>query len=251
MTDDSDVRAREREFHDALASEDRAIERRKLDAIEVALLRAAGDVRGLRVLDLGCGDGELSLALIARGALLTGLDLSEGMARLAERRAAALHPEAGATFVVAAAEAIGLPDGAFDLVIGKWVLHHTDLPAAAREVRRLLARGGRAVFAETSALNPLLRVARGRLVGRLGIPRYGTEDEHPLTQDDFALLREVFGRVSLDFPHFSFLVLFDRQVLRFRWDRVSRLLAAADRAIWRWAPPLRRYSYYVLIDAAA
>jgi 2-polyprenyl-3-methyl-5-hydroxy-6-metoxy-1,4-benzoquinol methylase len=37
----------------------------------------AGEVRGLKVLDAGCGTGYLSNKLIERGALVTGIDFSE------------------------------------------------------------------------------------------------------------------------------------------------------------------------------
>lgn len=56
-----------------------------LQALEGPVVRAAvGDVRGLKVLDLGCGTGRHALWLAAAGAHVTGVDFSEGM--LAEAR---------------------------------------------------------------------------------------------------------------------------------------------------------------------
>src|SRR5690349_14465802 len=43
------------------------------------LWRFAGDLRGLKVLDVGCGTGYLSKHASARGAMVTGVDLSERM----------------------------------------------------------------------------------------------------------------------------------------------------------------------------
>ncbi|MEV4847456.1 methyltransferase domain-containing protein [Micromonospora matsumotoense] len=48
-----------------------------------AMLRLAGDVAGRRILDTGCGSGPLSAALRARGAVVTGFDVSAGMVDLA------------------------------------------------------------------------------------------------------------------------------------------------------------------------
>ena len=125
-----DALARERAFYDAAAAERRVPGR--TDTYDLALLKACGDIDGLRVLELGCGAGDLSVELLRRGARLTAIDISPGMVELARSRAGA------ASFVVAPAEDTGLPDASFDLVVGKWVLHHVDVAAAAREVDRLL-----------------------------------------------------------------------------------------------------------------
>jgi SAM-dependent methyltransferase len=50
------------------------------------MLRLAGDVSGRRILDAGCGSGPLSAALLAKGADVTGFDLSAAMVRLARQR---------------------------------------------------------------------------------------------------------------------------------------------------------------------
>jgi ubiquinone/menaquinone biosynthesis C-methylase UbiE len=118
------------------------------------------------VLELGCGAGDLSLELLRRGARLTALDVSPGMVELARARAGRFRPGAEARFVVGAAEQTGLPDESFERVVGKWVLHHLDVAAAARETRRVVRPGGRAAFFENQDRNPLLRLARRRLGGR-------------------------------------------------------------------------------------
>lgn len=51
-----------------------------------AMIGLAGDVRGRRVLDAGCGSGPLSAALRERGAIVTGLDSSPAMVALARQR---------------------------------------------------------------------------------------------------------------------------------------------------------------------
>lgn len=47
------------------------------------IMRMLGDVRGRRVLDLGCGDGTLAIELAKCGAIVTGSDLSGAMIALA------------------------------------------------------------------------------------------------------------------------------------------------------------------------
>jgi 2-polyprenyl-3-methyl-5-hydroxy-6-metoxy-1,4-benzoquinol methylase len=51
------------------------------------ILELAGDVGGRTVLDVGCGDGDLALALTNRGAIVTGIDASTAMIDAAECRA--------------------------------------------------------------------------------------------------------------------------------------------------------------------
>jgi len=48
-----------------------------------AMVRLAGDVRGRRVLDAGCGSGPLTEDLRARGAVVSGFDASRAMLDLA------------------------------------------------------------------------------------------------------------------------------------------------------------------------
>jgi SAM-dependent methyltransferase len=217
------------------------------DGLERELLARAGDLTGLRVLELGCGTGDLTLQLLARGAAVTGLDLSPGMVDIAQQRVERFTRSTDANFVVAPVERSGLPRQSVDLVIGKWILHHSSIPGAANEIRRVLRTGGRGLFAENSGLNPVLALSRRYLAGRWGIPVYGTKDEHPLTAQDYAIFDRTFARSQLHFPDFCFFQLFDRQVLRFRHARLSRLFRRLDQAAGR-ASPLRRYSYHVILE---
>ena len=49
------------------------------------LWKFVGDVRGLRVLDAGCGTGYLSIKLARHGAVVTGIDFAERMIAIARR----------------------------------------------------------------------------------------------------------------------------------------------------------------------
>ena len=148
-----------------------------------------------------------------------------------------------AKFLVAPAEETSLPDESFDLVVGKWVLHHVDVGAAAREVRRLLRPGGRAAFFENQDRNPLLRLARRRLWGARRLNWVGTQDEHPLTQTDLDVLAATFDSLELAYPSLYFFEALSRAL----GHRFHRPLRALDALAWRQLPAARPWSWHVLI----
>lgn len=105
-----------------------------------AMLALLGDVAGKRVLDAGCGAGALAEALLARGAAVTGVELSESMAELARAR---LGERATIHVGDLARPLVTLADGSFDLVAASLVLHYLERwEPTLLEFARVLAPGG-------------------------------------------------------------------------------------------------------------
>jgi SAM-dependent methyltransferase len=99
-------------------------------------------------MELGCGTGFFLLNLMQGGITRRGsvTDLSPGMVEVALRNAERLGLDVDGR--VADGERLPFPAATFDLVVGHAVLHHIpDVPAALREVLRVLRPGGRFVFA--------------------------------------------------------------------------------------------------------
>ncbi len=165
----------------------------------------------------------------------------------ARTRASSLYPGLPANFLVGSAEATGLADAGFDLIVGSMVLHHLQTAQAAPEIARLLKPGGRGLFVENSGLNPVLRFARAHVAGRFGIPRLGTIDEHPLVSADFDEYGRYFSDLALKVRAFRFFGLISRQVLRYRFVLAGHALKAMDSTVDRYLPPFRRYSYHLLV----
>lgn len=142
-----------------------------------------GDVRGKTVLEYGCGDGINTLLLARRGAKVKALDISPDLIDVARRRLAANHITEDVEFVVGSAHDLPLPDDSVDVVFGIAILHHLDLALSAREVRRVLRRGGRAIFQEPVRNSQFVKFLRGL------IP-YRSPDvspfERPLTDKELA-----------------------------------------------------------------
>ena len=100
---------------------------------------------GLRILELGCGDGTLwtdSLSLLPEDISITLSDISSGMLRDARRAIGSSDTR----FAFRAFDCRKIPckDESFDLVIANHVLFYCDdIPAVLKDVRRVLAPGGR------------------------------------------------------------------------------------------------------------
>jgi ubiquinone/menaquinone biosynthesis C-methylase UbiE len=104
------------------------------------MIRLAGDVAGLTVLDAGCGSGPLMNALRAKDAVVSGFDLSPAMVELARTR---LGDDADVR-VADLGAALPYADDEFDLVVASLSLHYVqDWDSALAELRRVLKPGGR------------------------------------------------------------------------------------------------------------
>lgn len=119
-----------------------------------------GDVRGRRVLDFGCGNGENTVPLARRGAQVYAMDISLDIIKLAEQRLRLNGVTSGVKFFVASGHDIALADESVDVVFGMAILHHLELPLVAREVHRVLRKGGRAIFQEPVRNSKLVKFVR-------------------------------------------------------------------------------------------
>ena len=126
-----------------------------------------------RIVEVGCGTGQMSLYLARADRVVVGADLTMASLRLAEaaRRRFELSR---VRFVESDLNRPGLKDGAFDVVYCSGVLHHTPDPRAAfARVARLARPGGMIVLGLYNAVARLplrLRRTAARLTGYRWIP---------------------------------------------------------------------------------
>jgi 2-polyprenyl-3-methyl-5-hydroxy-6-metoxy-1,4-benzoquinol methylase len=108
------------------------------------LMALLPDVTGRRVLDLGCGAGQLAHHLATRGAAeVVAIDVSERMLALARTRWA----HARVTYERTALETAGFPAARFDLVVSSLVLHYVaDYRGLMARVAGWLVPGGVLVY---------------------------------------------------------------------------------------------------------
>jgi len=111
---------------------------------EKGIIVALAGAPGKRVLDIGCGDGRLALALARRGASVQGIDIS-AIAIEAARQLAVAENCGPVSFAVGNAIDLHEPDAAFDYAACTDVVEHLNpdhvLPHM-RQVHRVLKPGG-------------------------------------------------------------------------------------------------------------
>ena len=111
-------------------------------------LKLIGNVRGKKVLDIGCGTGRYSIELTKKGATVTGVDISEKMLEIARKKSKKLK----INFKRANATNLPFKDNEFDLVISALAIEHVkDYKKAISEMIRVCKPNGHIIF---SMLHP-------------------------------------------------------------------------------------------------
>jgi ubiquinone/menaquinone biosynthesis C-methylase UbiE len=122
-----------------------------------ALVQSLGIKSGLKVLDLGCGDGTTALPAAKLGADVLGVDIARNLVDAGNKRAAA-HGLSNCRFQEGDASNLhALPDRAFDLVVTIFGAMFAPKPFdVAREMVRVTRPGGRIVMGNWIPNDPTL-----------------------------------------------------------------------------------------------
>jgi SAM-dependent methyltransferase len=138
----------------------------------LSTLRHLPDLRGKRVLEIGCGRGVFAKVLAERGADLVAADFSETAVSYAETRLQGWDAET----LVADIQAIPFPDQSFDVVVSQETVEHVRDPRRAlAELVRVMRPGGLLIVTGPNYLNliGLYRIAMrafGRRFTEIGQP---------------------------------------------------------------------------------
>ncbi len=112
---------------------------------EVARVLDGLDLRGKRVLDIGCGSGAITLSLVRDhgAAHVTGIDVEADVVAAARARISAANAEDSVTIEQVIPGPFPHPSGAFDVVFSKdSIIHIPGKEFLAREAYRVLSPGG-------------------------------------------------------------------------------------------------------------
>jgi len=121
------------------------------------LVQSLGDVRGLRILDLGCGDGTTAIPAARRGASVLGVDIARNLVAAGSERARALGLTDCKFQEGDASNLSGVEDAQFDLVVSIFGAMFAPRPLdVAREMVRVTKPGGRIVMGNWIPNDPTL-----------------------------------------------------------------------------------------------
>ncbi|MBA4212577.1 MAG: magnesium protoporphyrin IX methyltransferase [Polaromonas sp.] len=118
------------------------------------------DMRGLRLLDAGCGTGALALEAMQRGAEVVAIDLSPTLVQLGRERNATLQPNGrSGSITYLSGDMLDDALGEFDHVVAMDSVIHYDTPDIANAIQRLAGRTRSSVLFTIAPSSPLLSVA--------------------------------------------------------------------------------------------
>jgi 2-polyprenyl-3-methyl-5-hydroxy-6-metoxy-1,4-benzoquinol methylase len=184
------------------------------------MIQVLGDLRGKRLLDVGCGDGDNTVLFAKLGAQATGIDISPGAIDRARSRARVNGVEEHARFVCTPIETANIEDNSFDIIWCNAILHHmiAELPLVMDRLTRWTKPGALLLFAEPINLNRTLRRLRLKLPSRTDV----TPDERPLEAGELSLIRSHL--IDAQERHFLLLARLKRFILAdVSYERASPL----------------------------
>ena len=123
------------------------------------------DMRGMRLLDAGCGTGALAMEAAGRGAEVLAIDLSPTLVKLAAERYSALGQGGAGRIDFRSGDMLAEELGHFDHVVAMDSLIHYDVPHMVEAMQRLAERTSQSILFTFAPRTPALAVMHG--LGRL------------------------------------------------------------------------------------
>ena len=208
-------------------------------------MKQLGSLKGLKVLDIACGEGENSVLFALLGADVTGVEISKESVKNAQRRAEVNGVSERVNFICAPFESLDLEEK-YDVVNISAFLHHIldNLDFCMKCVVKALKPGGKILIEEPTCASRFMKKLRDLTPIP---PNAATPDERPLNQEEINLVKSYLGDIRVG--EFGLLSRFTRLILgdtfiedasKFKKSLVY-LIASIDKIIFT-IPAARKFS---------
>jgi ubiquinone/menaquinone biosynthesis C-methylase UbiE len=163
-----------------------------LEAVMNALESHFHNLSEIAGLDVGCGNGDFSVALAESCRHITGVDLSTGMIEMANKT----NQSVNVSFAASPSDRLNFQDLSFEFSSSIHLFHHLADPnlikATLREMKRVTKRGGIIVIVDVNKLNPLSFYSQYLMVSR-GVDTGQERLVYP------SLLKKLFRELDIEF----------------------------------------------------
>ncbi|HAZ16974.1 MAG: hypothetical protein UV70_C0008G0030 [Parcubacteria group bacterium GW2011_GWA2_43_13] len=156
-----------------------------------------GDFKNKIILEIGCGNGEISVWFAKNGAEVYGIDISDESIAIAERRSRENGITEQTHFLVSPGEYTHFLDSFFDIIFINVSLHHLEVEQALNEFKRVLKPNGIFVAVEPCVFSKTIQTIRtSKLITSLYPIRQETPTERILFSDDLELIKRIFTDIE-------------------------------------------------------
>ncbi len=203
-----------------------------------------GDLSGKIVCDYACGDGADSILLAANGArMIYAFDISNSAVDIVQRRAELCGIQERITVTLDNAEQLSYEPDYFDAVYGSSVLHHLNIEKAAKEIKRVLKSGGRAVFREPFEQSRFLASLIKLIFFISPLKPDAVTPQRQLNNTDLELLKTIFSEVNV--KPFGIFNRVDRIIKN---EKIIEKISRFDAFLLKHLVSSRKYARHIVIE---
>lgn len=165
------------------------------------ITKRLGNIRGKRIVDLGCGLGEAAVYFAKKGARVTAVDLSAEMLGIARKLARRNHVRIRT--ILASVEHLPFKKNeVFDIFYAGNLFHHVDIPLSMKSIQSHMHKSSILVCWEPARYNPVINIYRNMATN---VRSFG---ERPLGLSDIRFMKGHFKKSSVQWFWFTTLILF-------------------------------------------
>lgn len=162
------------------------------------LFKNLGNLHGKRVLDFGCGEGDLTTLLAGMGAIVTGVDISPDLIRLAKEQCRLDMTDKNVRFEIRDLSENPFENDTFDFAVCNAVLHHIDIEKILPNIIESLCDNGVVIMVEPVAFLPWLQ----RIRELVPVEKDISPEERQLNKDDLQFISGCFRECQITYFEF-------------------------------------------------